>query len=181
MSIETLLNDIDRIIEEAKNVPFSTKRMIDADEISQLIEDIRLNMPDEITKAKKIAQERRDILNEAEANAEGIVAKARERANIMVDEHQITKEAIENARGIMEQANAEAEALLAKARADARNMTDKAEAWSNDMRRNASSYVENIIKDTDETLTKSVNDIRTLRQSVKDALHAGVPSKPNFD
>ena len=54
MSIETILNDIDQIIEEAKSVPFSSKRMVDAEEISQMIEEIRLNMPVEITQAKKI-------------------------------------------------------------------------------------------------------------------------------
>ena len=181
MSIETILNDIDQIVEEAKSVPFSTKRMIDAEEISQLVEEIRLNMPVEITQAKKIAQERRDILNEAEANAEEIIAKARQRADLMVEEHQITKEARENALGIIQQAKEEAGALLNKARTDARNMTDKAEAWSNDIRRNASSYVENIIRDTDETLTKSVNDVRKLRQSVRDALHVGTSPKPEFD
>ncbi len=181
MSIDTILNDIDQIVEESKSVPFSSKRMIDADEICQLVEDIRLNMPEEINQAKKIAQERRDILNEAQSSAEDIIAKARERADLMIEEHQITKEARENALGIIQQAKDEADALLSKARTDARNMTDKAEAWSNDIRRNASNYVENIIRDTDETLTKSVNDVRKLRQSVKDALHAGVTPKPEFD
>ncbi|MBQ3889163.1 MAG: hypothetical protein II738_05395 [Clostridia bacterium] len=181
MSIETILNDIDQIIEEAKSVPFSSKRMVDAEEISQMIEEIRLNMPVEITQAKKIAQERRDILNEAEANAEEIIAKARERANLMIEEHQITKEARENAMNIMQQANNEASATLNKAKAEAREVTEKAETWSNDIRANASNYVENIIRDTDETLTNSVNDIRRLRQSVRDALHANMPTKPNFD
>ena len=59
---------------------------------------------------------------------------------------------------------------------------DKAEKWSDDIRRNASSYVETIIRDTDETLTKSVNDIRKLRQSVRDALSQnGAGQKPKFD
>ena len=66
-------------------------------------------------------------------------------------------------------------------KAKAMEIMDKAERWSGDMRKNASAYVENVIKDTDETLTRSVNDIRTLRQSLRDALNAGVESRPNFD
>jgi hypothetical protein len=42
-------------------------------------------------------------------------------------------------------------------------------------------YVENVIKDTDETLTRSVNDIRTLRQSLRDALSASGESRPELD
>ena len=34
---------------------------------------------------------------------------------------------------------------------------------------------------TDETLTRSVNDIRTLRQSLHDALNAGSEPRPDFD
>ena len=83
-NIETSLESIDRHIAEAKSMPFSSKLLIDEEELSRLVEDIRLNMPIEITQAKKIAQERRDILNDAEAQAEGIIDKARQRADLMI-------------------------------------------------------------------------------------------------
>ena len=181
-NIESSLENIERLIAEAKAMPFSSKLLVDEEELSKLIEDIRLNMPTEITQAKKIAQERRDILNDAEAQAEEIIDKARQRADIMVEEHQITKEAKSAAEGILQQARDEANHIRTEAKTRAREITDRAEKWSNDIRKNASAYVENIIRDTDETLTKSVNDIRKLRQSVKDALaHNGASSKPRFD
>ena len=181
-NIETSLESIDRLIAEAKAMPFSSKLLIDEEELARLVEDIRLNMPIEITQAKKIAQERRDILNDAESQAEEIIAKARMRADAMIEEHQITKEAKNAADGMLQQARDEASAVRAEAKANARDIMDKAEKWSDDIRRNASSYVETIIRDTDETLTKSVNDIRRLRQSVRDALaQSGMASKPRFD
>ncbi len=181
-NIETSLESIDRLIAEAKAMPFSSKLLIDEEELSRLVEDIRLNMPIEITQAKKIAQERRDILNDAEAQAEGIIDKARQRADLMVEEHQITKEAKAAADGILQQARDEAATIRSDAKTQAREITDKAERWSNDIRKNASAYVETIIRDTDETFTKSVNDIRKLRQSVRDALaQSNGPAKPRFD
>ena len=181
-NIEASLESIDKLIAEAKAMPFSSKLLVDEEELSRLVEDIRLNMPVEITQAKKIAQERRDILNDAEAQAEEIIDKARQRADIMVEEHQITKEAKGAAEGILQQAREEASAIRSEAKTHAREITDKAEKWSNDIRKNASAYVENIIRDTDETLTKSVNVVRRLRQSVRDALaQNGASSKPRFD
>ncbi len=181
-NIETSLENIDRILAEAKAMPFSTKLLIDEEELSRLVEDIRLNMPVEITQAKKIAQERRDILNDAEAHAEEIIDKARQRADIMIEQHQITKEAKAAADGILQQARDEAAAVRAEAKTNAREIMDKAERWSDDIRRSASSYVETIIRDTDETLTKSVNEVRKLRQSVRDALSQNSGSaKPKFD
>ncbi|MCI5948491.1 MAG: ATP synthase F0 subunit B [Oscillospiraceae bacterium] len=181
MSIDTLLRDMDTVLDEGKSVPFSNKLMVDVEELKRIIEDIRLNMPTEITQAKKIATERRDILNAADAEAEDILAKARQKADLMVEEHQITKEAREAARGIMQQAKNESELLIENSKERARDIMDKAEKWSGDMRRNASNYVESIIRDTDETLTKSVNDIRQLRQSVRDALGHTSESRPNID
>jgi DNA anti-recombination protein RmuC len=99
----------------------------------------------------------------------------------MVEEHQITKEAKEAALAIMQQAKEESQALINASKLKANEIADKAERWSNDMRRNASAYVENVIKDTDETLTRSVNDIRTLRQSLHDALNAPSEPRPDFD
>ena len=180
--VEKSLADMEQLIDEAKSVPFSTKTLMDTEELSRLIEDIRLNMPEEITQAKRIAQERRDILDQAQLEAEDIINKARQRADLMIEAHQITKEAKGAADGILQQARDEATAVRSEAKANARDIMDKAEKWSDDIRRNASSYVETIIRDTDETLTKSVNDIRKLRQSVRDALsqnNAG--SKPRFD
>ncbi len=180
MSIDTLLNDIDIIIDEAKAVPLSNKFMVDVHELKRILEDIRLNIPVEITQAKKIAAERRDILNAAEAMADDIIVKARQRADLMVEEHQITKEAKDAALAIMQQAKDESNALLSSTKAQANDIMNRAERWSGDMRKNATVYVDNVIKDTDDTLTRSVNDIRTLRQNLKEALNAGSEPKPEF-
>ena len=179
--VEKSLAGMEQLIDEAKSVPFSTKTLMDTEELSRLIEDIRLNMPEEITQAKRIAQERRDILDQAQLEAEVIINKARQRADLMVEEHQITKEAKSAAEDIFRQTKAEADALLASSKQRAEEMTLKAEKWSNDIRRNASSYVETIIRDTDETLTNSVNDIRKLRQSVKEALAHNNATRPDFE
>ena len=180
-SIEKTLDAMSKLIEEAKPVPLTNKTLMDTEELSRLIEDIRLNMPDEINQARRIAQERRDILDEAEADAKEIVDKARQRADLMIEEHQITKEAKSAAEYIFRQKKEEADAILADAKQRAEAITLKSEKWANDIKANASSYVETIIRETDETLTKSVNDIRTLRKSVKDVLARSNSTRPNFD
>jgi cell division septum initiation protein DivIVA len=170
------------MIAEAKAMPFSTKLLIDEEELSRLVEDIRLNMPVEITQAKKIAQERRDILNDAESQAGEIIEKARQRADIMIEQHQITKEAKAAADDMLQQARDEAAAVRAEAKNNARDIMARAEKWSDDIRRSASVYVETIIKDTDDVLTKSVTDVRRLRQSVRETLaKTEGAAKPNLD
>ena len=71
--IENYLAEIDRLIEEAKNIPFSNKIGIDQDELVEIIQSIRENMPTEIIQAKRVAQNSTDIIRKAERNAEEII------------------------------------------------------------------------------------------------------------
>lgn len=179
--VEKALAGMEQLIDEAKSVPFSTKTLMDTEELSKLIEDIRLNMPEEITQARRIAQERRDILDQAKIEAENIIDKARQRADLMIEEHQITKEAKSAAEDIFRQTKAETDELIECSRKHAEEMTLEAEKWAVDIKKNASIYVEKVIKEADVTLSNSVNNIRNLRQSLKDALDREKITRPRFD
>ena len=55
VSLETLLENLEEILEEGMSVPLSGgKRMVDVDAARDIIDDIRLNMPAEILQAKAI-------------------------------------------------------------------------------------------------------------------------------
>ena len=80
MTIESLLDEIINIIDEGKSVPFTSNILVDAEAIKTAVEDIRLNMPDELTQARKIASERKEILASAQASADDIIEQAHLRA-----------------------------------------------------------------------------------------------------
>jgi len=56
MEILKLIDEIEDIIENGSSVPFSSKVMIDADEIYDIISEIRIKLPDEIKQANWIKQ-----------------------------------------------------------------------------------------------------------------------------
>ena len=70
MTIESLLEEIEVILEEGKTVPFTSNLLVDSAAIKTAIEDIRLNMPDELMQARKIASERKEILAGAQESAD---------------------------------------------------------------------------------------------------------------
>ncbi|NMP36707.1 MAG: hypothetical protein GX051_01065 [Clostridiales bacterium] len=181
MSIEATLNEIDGILDEARPVPLTNKVMIDAQAIKTAIEDIRLNMPDEIMQARKVASERRDILNTATVSSEAIIAQAEEKAKTLVQEHEITIGAKNAANEIMQQARSEANELLEAARKEANDMMEQAHRWANDMRTSAGEYVEEIVKTADEALTVGVEEIRRARKQLRVAASRKTDSKPSID
>lgn len=169
MSIESLLDNIEEVLENSKNVPFSSKISVDGEEIITLIEDIRLNMPDELMKARKIASERKDILDSAQASANEIIEEAHKNAKAIVSETEITRLAEENAAEILQQARMQAAEIIEQARASASEVTEQAQKWANDLRTSAGEYVESIVVKSDEALTAAVNEIRKARMSLRSA------------
>ena len=158
MTIESLLDEIINIIDEGKSVPFTSNILVDAEAIKTAVEDIRLNMPDELTQARKIASERKEILASAQASADDIIEQAHLRAKEIISEDEITRGA-----------EAQAAEMMQQARNAATELTEQAKNWSSEMRKSASEYVENIVGMADETLTSSVNEIRRTRQQLRAA------------
>lgn len=105
MEIFTLLETLEDIMEKSRNVPFSTKCVVDRDEILEIVKEIRLKLPDEIKQAKWIKEERQRILVEAQNEANDIIKQAENRIISMIDEHEITRKAYEKKVEIIETAN----------------------------------------------------------------------------
>ena len=76
MEIFTLLETLEDIMEKSRNVPFSSKCIVDKEEFLEIIKEIRLKLPDEIKQAKWIKEERQRILVEAQNEANDIIKEA---------------------------------------------------------------------------------------------------------
>ncbi len=104
MDILNLLERIEDIIEEASKFPLSNKVMIDKDEILEVINEIRLKLPDEINRASWVAKERQRILNEAQSEADELIEKVKEQQKYLVEDNEITRQAQKFADQIIQEA-----------------------------------------------------------------------------
>lgn len=145
MSIDDLLYMMDELLDDAFSVPLSGKRMVDAEKLKDIIEDVRLNMPAEIKQAKHIVSDRSDIISEARREAEGIVKKAEERARALVSQQEIVKQSQQRA----------AEILTA------------AQQQSREMRNTTSKFCEDTLRQTEEQLDRSLQDVRKVRAALR--------------
>lgn len=105
MEIFTLLENLEELIENSSKVPFSSKVMVDKEELGEILEEIRLKLPDELKQAKRIKDERLNILNDAQKESADLLKEAENKIIQMVDEHVITKQAIMQKEEIIENAN----------------------------------------------------------------------------
>lgn len=90
MKVLELLDELDEIIEVASGVPLVKKVMVDPDEVSEIVKEIREELPDEIQQAQWIKNERQRILDEAKGEYENILTEARKKADAMIENDEIT-------------------------------------------------------------------------------------------
>ena len=85
MNVKELLDTIEDAVEEGTNVPLSGgKKIVDAEQIRNLLDEVRENLPGELRQAQQIVNDRAQIVDSANAQAQAIVKKAEERARILV-------------------------------------------------------------------------------------------------
>ncbi len=122
--IEDYLDEIEELLESGRGSAFSGKTSVDADAIKTVIEDMRLDIPEEIKQAKILATERREIINRANQEADRIVedAKSRSREYLTAAEmrvKELTEKASKSSEKELKDAHAGAQKILEEARAQA--------------------------------------------------------------
>ncbi len=111
MDILYLVDRLEALITKGGHVPLSAKTMIDEDEFLDIIDQMRIAIPEEIKQAKKALQDRERIIAQAKEEADRILMLAREDAAQLTNAHSLAKAAQERAQKIEEKAKAEAAAL----------------------------------------------------------------------
>ena len=64
MEIFTLLETLEDMLENSKKVPFTTRGMVDKEEMLEIIKEIRIKLPDELKQAKTV--QTRSVIGEDE-------------------------------------------------------------------------------------------------------------------
>lgn len=119
MDILTLIDRLETLVNEGWRIPFTAKTVVDENAFFDLIDQMRVSIPQEVKRANELLQEREKVLAAAAQEAERIVEEAREKAARLVDEHEI-----------MAAARAEAESIKAEARRQAEDICKGADEYA---------------------------------------------------
>ena len=158
MNVEELLDMLEETLEEGTAVPFAAaKRVVDVDRCRDIVDEVRNNLPDELRDSKKIVADREQILKNAQTDADNVSKQAEKRTRVLVSDKEITKRAQKMAVELVNAAQAQAKKI-----------------------NNASAaYCENILKNSEEVLARSVADIKNTRMNLRNLASRG-PQKPNL-
>lgn len=154
-----LVDRIEELFNDSRAVPFTRNVVVDEDKMLDIIDQMRVTIPEEVKKAQQIVTQRDRIIAQAQEEASRIVALAKEKAEQIVEREAIVKSA--QTRGTQ---------IVTQARDDAANT-----------RREADDYVIESLQTLEEEVTKLLSQVRNgIRKIEEDRLHGNAVLPPEI-
>ncbi len=155
-----LIEELYTMVSEAWGVPLGNdKCIVERDKVLNMLEDIKAQLPVELSEAKRLVSARDEFIGNAKREAESIRRAAEEKARSMVEEQEIVR--------------------IARARSS--ELMATAENRTAELRRVAGEYVEDLLRRTEESLTAALGEVRNSHNQFRSATGAaeGQPAQRN--
>lgn len=134
MEIMQLINELEAMGEDGERhwytrFPLFGKTVVEADEFYDLVSQLRSALPQEMTAASQITNERDQIIEEAHRERQKIIDSAREQAQLLVSNDSLVIEAQNRSKEIIKAAQVEGDAIRAEAEQWARGIVERLENY----------------------------------------------------
>jgi cell division septum initiation protein DivIVA len=145
MDILQLIDRLEELFNESKSIPLTRNVMVDEDRMLDIIDQMRIAIPEEVKKAQQLLGQRDRVLAQAQEEANRTIEIARQKADQLVSKEMVAQEA-----------SRRAEQILAQARVDAENIRVDADDYVLDSLNQLQAELERITNQV-------VNGIRTVK------------------
>ena len=109
MDILHLVDRLEELFNNSKPIPLSRNVVVDENAFMDIIDQMRISIPDEIKKAQQVIAQKDRILAQAQEEANRTVSIAREKSERMVEKSDVNQSAQSKADDIIRQAEIDAE------------------------------------------------------------------------
>ncbi len=133
-----LIDRLEQMVTSGMRFPLTSRAVIDEQQFLELIDQLRVAVPEEIKQAKRVSQEIDRVLFQAQAEADKIIAAAREQAGMLLQEEEIAK--------------------MAQARAN--DIIAEAERQAEEIKQGADEYALEILTNLDQEMTRGIASVR---------------------
>ena len=115
MDILQLIDRLEELFNDGKPIPFTHNVSVDEDRMLDIIDQMRIAIPEEVKKAQQLLGRRDRVLAQAQEEANRTLELARQKSEQLASKETVVQEAQRRAEQIVSQARADAEAVRADA------------------------------------------------------------------
>jgi F0F1-type ATP synthase membrane subunit b/b' len=111
MDILQLIDRLEELFNESKAIPLTRNVMVDEDRMLDIIDQMRIAIPEEVKKAQQLLGQRDRVLAQAQEEANRTIEIARQKADQLVTRDMILQEAQRRSEQLHTQARSEADRI----------------------------------------------------------------------
>ncbi|HUS94353.1 MAG TPA: hypothetical protein VMZ24_04175 [Patescibacteria group bacterium] len=127
MDIQHLVDRLEQTLAESRRLPLTSSLLVDEDRIFNIVDQLRVSIPEEVKRANRVEAEKERILAQAKEEANRIRELAKQEASELVRRDSIMGSAQQRSETILERARREAEIMRAESDAYALTVLAKLE------------------------------------------------------
>lgn len=168
-NLEELITALYDMIQDAKSVPLSSdKCIIERDKALDMLDDLSAQLPAELKQARTIVQSREELVSQARREAENIIRNAKAEAEKLI-EHEV----------IYQQTLAKCQEMAKANVAECEERVRQTEAQMAQIKAASFGYVDNSLRQTEETILKALSEVRDTRSKFQNI--TAKPASPVAD
>ena len=111
MDILQLIDRLEELFNESKAIPLTRNVMVDEDRMLDIIDQMRIAIPEEVKKAQQLLGQRDRVLAQAQEEANRTIEIARQKADQLVTRDMILQEAQRRSEQLLTQSRGEADRI----------------------------------------------------------------------
>lgn len=172
------VDELTTVIENARSVPMSSSCMVPRDHLLDLLDDLRESLPEDVQAAGAIVEQRTEILQQAQAEAERLTGRTRgESDQLLSAARRQREELLGTARRqrdeLLAQAQADAEELLADAEAEAERLVAEGTAHREALLEDARAQQADMLAEAEAEHERLITETEVYRGAVSRADELG--------
>ena len=157
------IDQIEELVANAQRMPIGGRAIVDRQRLLDIVDQIRVAVPNQVYEAEKVLAEREALLRDAEEEAQLLVARAEEHVTKLTSQHEIALAAQVRAEEITQEAELDAEERLAEVNAEIQGRINESRRFSEQQMAAADRYALELLARLDQQLD-------AFRQSVRSGL-----------
>ena len=143
---EDIIGALYDMVQDARSMPLSAdKCILERDKVLDMLDEIIAQLPGELKQARTIVESRNEQVSQARREADAVIREAQEKAAQLV-----TKEAI-----------------YAEAKKRSEELVSQTQNRINQLRKAANEYMDESLRQTEETISNALNEVRDTRMKFR--------------
>jgi len=149
MDFINVIDKLEALVNTSPKVPATRSRLVDAEKVAELLEHLRLSIPQDVRAAEQVLERKDAILNQSQIDARRIKADAEEEYAARLEQNEIMAAARHQAEGLVEEAEHKATRLIEQAETESRNV-----------RVDADDYIIQALRSLEQEMTNVLGSVR---------------------